>query len=83
MYKSIKINFFSKFCSSKASSEYAGASGGASVFFGAGQAGNAHFEINKIAISFVGNQMVFTTSVPVDDELMTIYEKAYGISQAK
>ncbi len=41
------------------------------------------FEINKIAISFVGNQMVFTTSVPVDDELMTIYEKAYGISQAK
>lgn len=43
----------------------------------------ADFEINKIAISFVGNQMVFTTSVPVDDELMTIYEKAYGISQAK
>lgn len=41
------------------------------------------FEINKIAISFVGNQMVFTTSVPVDDELMTIYEQAYGISQAK
>lgn len=41
------------------------------------------FEIDKIAISFVGNQMVFTTSVPVDDELMTIYEKAYGISQAK
>lgn len=41
------------------------------------------FEINKIAISFVGNQMVFTTSVPVDDELMTIYEKAYSISQAK
>ena len=41
------------------------------------------FEINKIAISFVGNQMVFTTSVPVDDELLTIYEKAYGISQAK
>ncbi len=41
------------------------------------------FEINKIAISFVGNQMVFTTSVPVDDELMMIYEKAYGISQAK
>lgn len=41
------------------------------------------FEINKIAISFVGNQMVFTTSVPVDDELMTLYEKAYGISQAK
>lgn len=43
----------------------------------------ADFEINKIAISFVGNQMVFTTSVPVDDELMTIYEKAYGISQTK
>lgn len=43
----------------------------------------ADFEINKIAISFVGNQMVFTTSVPVNDELMTIYEKAYGISQAK
>lgn len=41
------------------------------------------FEINKIAISFVGNQMIFTTSVPVDDELMTIYEQAYGISQAK
>lgn len=43
----------------------------------------ADFEINKIAISFVGNQMVFTTSVPVDDELMTIYEQAYRISQAK
>lgn len=41
------------------------------------------FEINKIAISFVGNQMVFTTSVPVDDELMSIYEQAYGISQIK
>lgn len=40
------------------------------------------FEINKIAISFVGNQMVLTTSVPVDDELMEIYEQAYGISQA-
>lgn len=40
-------------------------------------------EINKIAISFVGNQMVFTTSVPVDDKLMEIYEQAYGISQAK
>lgn len=39
----------------------------------------ADFEINKIAISFVGNQMVFTTSVPVDDELITIYEQAYGI----
>lgn len=43
----------------------------------------ADFEINKIAISFVGNQMIFTTSVPVDDELMTIYEQAYRISQAK
>lgn len=41
------------------------------------------FEINKIAVSFVGNQMVFTTSVPVDDELMLIYEQAYEISQAK
>lgn len=43
----------------------------------------ADFEINKIAISFVGNQMVFTTSVPVDDELMSVYEQAYGISKAK
>lgn len=43
----------------------------------------ADFEINKIAISFVGNQMVFTTSVPVDDDLMEIYEQAYGISQVK
>ena len=43
----------------------------------------ADFEINKIAISFVGNQMVFTTSVPVDDELMEIYKQAYGISQIK
>lgn len=43
----------------------------------------ADFEINKIAISFVGNQMVITTSVPVDDELMAIYEQTYGISQAK
>lgn len=41
------------------------------------------FEINKIAISFVDNQMIFTTSVPVDDELMAIYEQAYGISKAK
>ena len=41
------------------------------------------FEINKIAISFVGNQMVFTTSVPVDNKLMEIYEQAYEISQAK
>lgn len=43
----------------------------------------ADFEINKIAISFMGNQMIFTTSAPVDDELMAIYEQAYGISQAK
>lgn len=43
----------------------------------------ADFEIDKIAISFVDNQMVFTTSVPVDKELMTIYEQAYGISQTK
>lgn len=37
------------------------------------------FEINKIAISFVDNRMVFTTSVPVDDELMDNYKQAYGI----
>ena len=37
------------------------------------------FEIKKIAISFVDNRMVFTTSVPVDDELMDIYKQAYGI----
>ena len=37
------------------------------------------FEINKIAISFVDNRMVFITSVPVDDELMDIYKQAYGI----
>ena len=43
----------------------------------------ADFEINKIAISFIDNQMVFTMSVPIDDELMAIYEHAYGISQAK
>lgn len=41
------------------------------------------FDINKIAISFVGNNMVFTASVPVDDELMKVYEQAYGISQAQ
>lgn len=40
------------------------------------------FDINKIAISFVGDRMVFTTSVPVDNELMEVYEQAYGISQA-
>lgn len=39
----------------------------------------ADFEIDKIAISFVGNQMIFTTSVPVDKGLMTIYKQAYGI----
>lgn len=43
----------------------------------------ADFEINKIAISFVDDQMILTTSVPVDNELMVIYEQAYGISQAK
>lgn len=41
------------------------------------------FEINKIAISFVDDRMILTTSVPVDNELMTIYEQAYGISQTK
>lgn len=41
------------------------------------------FDINKIAISFVGNNMVFTASVPVDDELMEVYEQAYGISQTQ
>lgn len=41
------------------------------------------FDINKMAISFVGNNMVFTASVPVDDELMEVYEQAYGIAQAK
>lgn len=39
------------------------------------------FEINKIAISFVDNRMVFTTSVPVDDEMMNIYKQAYGIDR--
>lgn len=41
------------------------------------------FEIKKIAISFVDNQMIITTSVPVDNELMEIYEQAYGISRTK
>lgn len=41
------------------------------------------FDIKKIAISFVGNQMVFTTSVPVEEELMEVYEQAYGISQTQ
>lgn len=40
------------------------------------------FDINKIAISFVGNNMVFTASVPVDENLMKVYEQAYGISQS-
>ena len=40
------------------------------------------FDINKIAISFIGDRMVFTVSVPVDNELMEVYEQAYGISQA-
>lgn len=38
------------------------------------------FEINKIAISFAGDRMVLTTSVPVDTNLMDIFEQAYGIS---
>lgn len=38
------------------------------------------FEINKIAISFVEDRMVLTTSVPVDTNLMDIFEQAYGIS---
>lgn len=38
------------------------------------------FEISKIAISFVGDQMIFTTSVPVDANLMDIFEQVYGIS---
>ena len=41
------------------------------------------FEINKIAISFVGDRMVLTTSVPVDTNLMAIFEQAYGISNEK
>lgn len=40
------------------------------------------FDINKIAISFVGKNMVFTASVPVDENLMEVYEQAYGISQS-
>lgn len=39
-------------------------------------------DFDKIAISFVGDRMVFTASVPVDNELMEVYEQAYGISQA-
>lgn len=41
------------------------------------------FDINKIAISFVGDRMVLTTSVPVDTNLMDIFEQAYGISNEK
>lgn len=41
------------------------------------------FDINKIAISFVGNNMVFTASVPVDANLMDVFEQAYGISNEK
>lgn len=41
------------------------------------------FDINKIAISFVGNNMVFTASVPVDEKLMEVYEQVYGISQTQ
>lgn len=41
------------------------------------------FEINKIAISFVGDRMVLTTSVPVDTNLMGVFEQAYGISNEK
>lgn len=41
------------------------------------------FEINKIAISFVGDRMVLTTSVPVDTNLMDVFEQAYGISNKK
>ena len=41
------------------------------------------FEINKIAISFVGDRMVLTTSVPVDVNLMDVFEQAYGISNKK
>ena len=39
----------------------------------------ADFEINKIAISFVEDKMVFTASVPVSDEMMDIYKQEYGI----
>lgn len=41
------------------------------------------FEINKIAISFVGDRMVLTTSIPVDANLMDVFEQAYGISNEK
>ena len=39
----------------------------------------ADFEINKIAISFVEDKIVFTASVHVSDEMMDIYKQAYGI----
>ena len=41
------------------------------------------FEINKLAISFVGDRMGLTTSVPVDTNLMDVFEQAYGISNEK
>lgn len=41
------------------------------------------FDIKKIAISFVDDQMILTTSVPVDENLMEVYEQAYGISQTQ
>lgn len=41
------------------------------------------FEINKIAISFVGYRMVLTTSVPIDANLMDVFEQTYGISNEK
>lgn len=41
------------------------------------------FDIKKIAISFVDDQMILTTSVPVDEKLMEVYEQAYGISQTQ
>lgn len=44
---------------SKASSEYAGASGSTSIFFGTAQdGGNAHFEINKIATGGASNFII-------------------------
>lgn len=39
----------------------------------------ADFEINRIAVSFVEDKMIFTASVPVSDEMMDIYKQAYGI----
>lgn len=37
------------------------------------------FEINKIAISFVENRMILTTSVPVSNEMMDLYKEIYNI----